>query len=244
METIKSVPQLYDIWLMDAYKNDSLDMRHNKTYRFDVLKSDTASFGAYRFTLVMRQNPALAYHLLNFTANKAIGKQVHVTWVTEHEENYTNFTVERSTDGGKTYSVLGGVPSTGAGAYGFMDKNPAENNLYRLKQEDINNNITYSHIIPVGFSNLSNNLSANNINVFPNPASNQVNMTVNTAINNNSASYNFTITNSYGLLIKQGTSNQATWETNVSDLLPGTYIIQIVNNKDKSFVGKSKLVKL
>lgn len=244
METIKSVPQLYDIWLMDSYKNDSLDMRHNKTYRFDVFKADTASFGAYRFRLVMRQNPALAYHLLNFTANRATGRQVQVTWVTEHEANYTKFTVERSTDGGLTYTILGGVPSTGAGAYGFTDKNPGENNLYRLKQEDINNNITYSHIIPVGFSNLSNNLAANNINVFPNPASNQVNMTVSTAVNNNSGSYNFTITNSYGLLIKQGTSNQATWQTNVSDLLPGTYIIQIVNNKDQSLVGKSKLVKL
>ena len=244
LETIKSVPQLYDIWLIDSYKKDSLDMRHNKTYRFDVFKSDTASCGSYRFTLVMRQNPALAYHLLKFTADKATGRQVQVNWVSEHEANYTKFTVERSTDGGVTFTILGGVASTGAGAYGFTDKNPGENNLYRLKQEDINNNITYSHVIPVGFSNLSNNLSANNINVFPNPASNQVNMTVNAAVAHNSASYNFTITNSYGLLIKQGTSNQATWATNVSDLLPGTYIIQIVNNNDKSFVGKSKLVKL
>jgi trimeric autotransporter adhesin len=244
VKSIKGIPQLYDIWLMDTYKNDSLDMRHNMTYRFDVNKADTASYGAYRFKLILRQNPALAYHLLNFTANKAIGKQVQVNWITEHEENYTRFTVERSTDGGKTFTILGGVPSAGEGAYGFLDKNPGENNLYRLKQEDINNNITYSHIIPVGFSNQSNNLADSNINVFPNPAINQVKMTVNTAINNNAASYHFTITNSYGLPIKQGTSNQATWETNVSDLLPGTYIIQIVNNKDKSFVGKSKLVKL
>ena len=244
METIEKVPQLYDIWLMDAYRNDSLDMRHNKTYRFDVVKTDTASYGAYRFKLVMRQNPALAYHLLNFIANKATGRQVQLTWVTEHEENYTKFTVERSTDGGKTFTILGGVPSTGAGTYGLMDKNPGENNLYRLKQEDINNNITYSHIIPVGFSNLSNNLATNNINVFPNPASSEVNMTVSTAVNDSSASYNFTITNSYGLLIKQGTSTQGTWKTNVSDFLPGTYVIQIVNNKDKSFVGKSKFVKL
>lgn len=244
MNALKGVPELYDVWLMDAYKNDSLDMRHNTTYRFDVVKTDTASYGAYRFKLVLRQNPAVAYHLLNFTASKATGKQVQVAWVTEHEENYTNFTVERSTDGGNTYAVVGDATSTGAGIYSLLDKNPGQNNLYRLKQEDINNSISYSNIIPVGFSNQSNNLAINNINIYPNPASNAVNMSVSTAVNNATAAYNFTITNSYGLLIRQGTSTQPTWQANVSDLLPGTYVIQVVNNKDHSFIGKSKFVKL
>lgn len=244
MNSIQGVPELYDIWLMDAYKQDSVDMRHNKTYLFDVIKTDTASYGAYRFKLIMRQNPALAYHLLNFTATKATGREVQVAWVAEHEANYTNFTVERSTDGGTTYDVVGGVPSTGAGKYSLLDKTPGENNLYRLKQEDINNNITYSHIIPVGFANQSNNLANSNINIYPNPASSTVYMAVNTAVKSNSTTYNFTITNSYGLVIKQGTSAQANWQANINDLLPGTYVIQVVNNKDKSFIGKSKLVKL
>jgi len=238
------VPKQYDIWLVDAYKNDSLDMRHNKTYKFDVIKTDTASFGAYRFKLIVRKNPALAYDLLNFKANKATGNQVQLAWATEHEANYTNFTVERSTDAGTTYTIVGGVPSTGAGMYSLIDKTPGENNLYRLKQEDINNNITYSHIIPVGFANQSNALASNNINIYPNPASSTVYMTVNAAVGSNSATYNFTITNNYGLIIKQGTSAQANWQTDISNLMPGTYIIQVVNNKDKSFVGKSKLVKL
>ena len=244
MNSVEGIPELYDIWLMDAYKKDSVDMRHNKTYLFDVVRTDTASYGAYRFKLIMRQNPALAYHLLNFTASKSTGKQVQLAWVTEHEANYTNFTVERSTDGGTTYTIVGGVPSTSAGAYSLLDKNPGENNLYRLKQEDINNNITYSHIIPVGFANQSNNLAGNNINIYPNPASSTVNMSINTALSNSATTYNFTITNNYGLVIKQGTSAQANWQTSVTDLLPGTYVIQVVNNKDKSFVGKSKLVKL
>ena len=244
MNSVEGIPELYDIWLMDAYKKDSVDMRHNKTYLFDVVRTDTASYGAYRFKLIMRQNPALAYHLLNFTASKSTGKQVQLAWVTEHEANYTNFTVERSTDGGTIYTVVGGVTATGAGTYSLLDKTPGENNLYRLKQEDINNNITYSHIIPVGFAKQSNNLAGNNINIYPNPASSTVNMAINTALSNSATTYNFTITNNYGLVIKQGTSAQANWQTSVTDLLPGTYVIQVVNNKDKSFVGKSKLVKL
>ena len=243
MNSIKGIPQLYDIWLMDAYRNDSLDMRHNSTYRFDVIKTDTASFGAYRFKLILRQNPAFAYHLLNFTAQKATGKEVQLGWVTEHEANYTNFTVERSTDGGKTFTVVGGVPATGAGIYALLDKYPGNDNLYRLKQEDINDSITYSHIIPVSFSNLSNNLASNNINVYPNPTTSGLTLVVNSAVNNAPA-YNFTITNSYGLMIRQGTSNQSNWQTNVSDLLPGTYVIQVINSKDQSFIGKTKFVKL
>lgn len=244
MNSIKGIPELYDIWLMDAYKKDSVDLRHNKTYLFDINKSDTASFGAYRFKVVMRQNPALAYHLLNFTATKTTGKQVQLNWVTENEANYTNFTVERSTDGGATYAVVGGVPSTGAGQYGLIDKNPGKNNLYRLKQEDINNNITYSHIIPVGFANQGNDMADNNINVYPNPAGSTINMTLNTEVKGKASIYNFTITNNYGLVVKQGTSAQINWQTNISDLRPGTYIIQVVNDRDKTFIGRSKLVKL
>jgi hypothetical protein len=243
MNSIKGIPQLYDIWLMDAYRKDSLDMRHNSTYRFDVIKTDSASFGANRFKLVLRQNPALAYHLLSFNAEKAQGKEVQLGWVTEHEENYTNFTVERSTDNGKTYAIVGDVAATGAGVYSFMDKTPGTNNLYRLKSEDYNGAITYSPIVPIGFSNLSNNLTSNNINVYPNPATSAVTLSINSAINT-ATTYNFKITNSYGLLIKQGTSTQANWQTNVSDLQPGTYVIQVVNTKDQSFVGKTKFVKL
>ena len=34
MNEIQGVPKLYDIWLMDAYKKDSLDMRNNKSLQF------------------------------------------------------------------------------------------------------------------------------------------------------------------------------------------------------------------
>jgi len=228
---------------MDAFKHDSLDMRHNTTYMFDVIKADTGSYGAYRFKLVLRQNPALAYHLLNFTASKSTGKQVQVNWVSENEADYTNFTVERSTDGGVTYAIIGGVPSTGAGSYSLLDKNPGDNNLYRLKQEDINNNVTYSHIIPVGFASQSNKLANSNINVYPNPASSTVSIAVKTAINSNSASYRFTIVNSYGLVIKQAVSTQTNWQANISDLPPGSYIVRVLDSKAGNYIGDTKFIK-
>ena len=243
LKDIQNIPQLYDIWLKDALTGDSVSMRTNSSYTFSITP-DTGSYGAHRFTLVVRQNPALAYHLLNFTATKATGKQVQVTWTTENEFDYTNFTVERSTDGGATYTIVGSVPSTGAGQYSLLDKYPGDNNQYRLKQEDINNNITYSSIIPVNFATQGSPVANNGVNIYPNPAASTITTTVNAAANDKNPVYKYTITNNYGLIVRQGTSPQSNWQTNVNDLLPGTYIIQVVNNKDKSFVGQSKLVKL
>ena len=123
MTQILSIPKLYNIWLMDAYRKDSLDMRANQTYKFDVKISDTNSFGSNRFTLVIRQNPALAVHLLSFAATK-LSSNAQVVWNTENEENYTNFTVERSSDGGVTFTQLGALTSSAQGTYSYLDKNP------------------------------------------------------------------------------------------------------------------------
>jgi hypothetical protein len=55
MKAISGVPAMYEIWLMDNYKKDSLDYRSNSTYAFNVYNADTASVGSNRFKLVIRQ---------------------------------------------------------------------------------------------------------------------------------------------------------------------------------------------
>jgi hypothetical protein len=244
LKDIKQVPQLFDIWLMDAYKKDSLDMRHNPTYSFNVLKGDSASFGSKRFSLVIRQNPAYAFHLLNFTAQKiSNATQVQVAWKTENEQNYTNFTVERSINSGATYEVLGGVSSSGLGSYNFLDKSPViGQNLYRLKQEDINNTITYSKVVQVLYSDKSNNL-AGNISLYPNPAINTVNLAI-APKSAEAGSYNIIITSSSGAVVKQAITTEPTWQGAVNNLLPGTYLVQVINNKDKSLIGNTKFIKI
>lgn len=130
---INSIPVNYDIWLMDAYKKDSLDFRHNPTYSFNLNLADTNSFGSHRFSLVIRQNPALKVHLLDFITDKAKGG-VQVTWKTENEVNYTTFVVEKSQDKGQTYAQLTSMVSSGQGKYTFFDKVHAYGEaLYRLK---------------------------------------------------------------------------------------------------------------
>ncbi|MBS1531184.1 MAG: hypothetical protein JSU01_12835, partial [Bacteroidetes bacterium] len=206
LKDIVSVPRLYDVWLIDKYKNDSLDLRTYSSYSFNIYRADTASYGNNRFMLSIRQNPAYAYRLLNFAATKVHdAQQVQVNWNTINEGNYTSFSVERSTDGGKTYSVIGGAAGSGAGTYGLLDQSPVEGlNMYRLKQEDINNTITYSNVIDIQFSYQSNSLTSNNLMVYPNPAVN----TINVAIQNQLAditSYNIRFMNSSGMVVKQFT---------------------------------------
>ncbi|MCO5950926.1 LamG-like jellyroll fold domain-containing protein [Mucilaginibacter flavidus] len=244
---LKDIPDIYEIWLKDAYKKDSLDIKHNSSYVFNILKSDTNSFGANRFTLVVRERKALGLHLLNFTASKTTNGS-ELVWETENEKFYTNFTVERSTDNGQNYALLGGFASSDEGTYSFIDRKPAITaDTYRIKLEDLNGTITYSKAITLMYANVSD-INNNAVNIYPNPAVN----TINLAIVQNSVnltkganpSYSINITNSMGKVLKTITTAQPTWQENVSGLLPGTYMVDVVNNADKSAVGKAKFIKL
>jgi hypothetical protein len=245
LKDIVAIPRLFDVWLMDNYKKDSLDMRQNITYQFYLNRADTSSFGSKRFSLVIRQNPAYAYRLVDFNATKVPdARQVQVVWNTANEENYTNFIVERSTDNGATFNVLGGVDATGAGTYSFVDKNPVYGtNLYRLKQEDINNIISYSKIVPIQYANLSNRLVGNNLSIYPNPVSNNINLSL-TSQNLSGNSYKIRFTSSSGRLVKEAISTQPSWQGTTENLQPGTYIIQVFDNKTQNLVGENKFVKL
>jgi hypothetical protein len=261
---LDSLAKIYEIWLMDKYKKDSLDIRNNATYAFDIDKSDSASFGANRFVLVIRQNKSWGIHLLSFTAAKG-PTGVQLAWKTENEENYTNFTVERSIDNGVTFNVLGGFASNSQGTYTFTDGRPAKAvNIYRIKIEDLNGAITYSRSISIQF-NGSSAIAANsnsNINIYPNPAISTINLDINQqagfgsvipAVNSagsavsapqSTGSYSIRIISTSGRVIQSATATQATWHGDVSSLLPGTYIVHVVDNKDKSVVGRSTFVKL
>ena len=244
LKALAALPRLYDIWLMDNYRKDSVDMRVNPSYLFDINTKDTTSLGRNRFVLVVRQNPAYAYKLLDFAANKVNNvREVNVVWDTRNEGNYTRFTVERSTDNGETYQVLGGVAAGDQGTYSFIDKSPANGtNLYRLKQEDLNNNISYSGIVTIQYAN-TNSIVSHNLSVYPNPASNTINLAISSQ-STDAGTYNIRFVSSTGLVVKEVTSSQASWQGNISNLMPGTYIVRVMNTKTQSFVGESKLIKL
>ncbi len=265
---LDSIPQIYDIWLMDKYSKDSINLRTTNSYAFNINKSDTTTFGANRFTVVIRQSPALAFHLLGFSASKATAGN-ELSWTTENEQKNTNFSIERSIDDGSTFFVLDSLTSNGGGTYGFVDKNPMKgSNLYRLKICDMNGVITYSNIVSVDIENTKTAVAqeSNPVNVYPNPSSGNITLSINPGGSNassdsrlqvsalqsgftaskqsNTTTYDIKIVNIRGLVVRSATSSSATWQDNISNLAPGTYFVQVISNSNNKVVGKSTLVKL
>lgn len=257
------IPVVYDIWLMDNYKKDSLDLRSNNSYSFSMLKSDTNSFGSNRFSITIRQNKALSVKLTEFTATKQ-GMGAAISWKTENEANYTHFDVQRTTDGGVSFTSLNSMMSDSVGSYNYLDKKPvAATDGYRLKITDLGGTVSYSSVVTLMYAAPAAVTSS--ISVYPNPARGIVNFsitsstaqgngtsqTLNSLVGNNvpvqtatGASYGVKIINLSGTVIKTASTNSENWQTDVSTLLPGTYIIQMVKNGDGSVIGKSTFIKL
>lgn len=239
------IPAIYDIWLKDNLLKDSVDFRANSTYSFDIDNTNQSTYGSNRFQLVFRQNPSLSLHLLNFTGSKVANTQMQsqITWTVENESNYTTFNVQRSTDGGKTYASIGTIQSDGSGTYNYVDNNPVlGQNMYRVQIADLNNNISYSQVITLQFSNLSNNGLAGTLSVYPNPAHSVLNITINAAGSGNA--YSLIITSNTGTAVRTISNVAPTSQQDVSSLAPGTYYITMVDNGTKTVIAKSKFVKL
>ncbi|MGY4539920.1 hypothetical protein ACVW0P_004361 [Mucilaginibacter sp. UYNi724] len=243
LQDLNGLPSIYQVWLMDNFKKDSLDLRAHNTYNFNILKGTPESFGKERFKIVVRQNAELALRLLDFNGIKVTGGN-KLAWTVENEANYTNFTVERSTDGGKTFEVIGGLLSTGKGTYTLIDKNPPKGTTqYRLKQDDINGAISYSEIVTLMYAN-TNGLTDRLFNIYPNPVINMVNVAITDPEQKQEATYTIKISNGSGIIVRTTKSAKASWQDNVGNLYPGTYFVQVINNSTKKVIGTGKFVKL
>jgi trimeric autotransporter adhesin len=254
IEGIRNIDTLYDIFLIDHYKKDSLDMRRYGSYAFNIYTSDTSSFGGSRFELSIHPRPLPAYELLNFAAQKA-SEGVQLNWKTENEANYTGFVLQKLD--GTVYNQLNSQQSNSGGSYSFIDHNPIVGaNTYRLQQSGITGSITYSSPVTIIYSRSG---ADGAISVYPNPVKDEVNLIINqnsssstsgtitiqsSAPTSGSVSYGIKIMNITGAVVMATICSDSEWHQSAVSLAPGTYIIQVTNNKDNSLVGKSLFVKL
>jgi len=264
---LDSIPAIYDVWLMDKFAKDSLNLRTATDYSFNINKADSTSFGNTRFQVVIRQNPLQSVHLLNFDALDEAG-EAKVMWTTENEQDNTQFTVQRSIDNGATFYTLDTLTSTGAGSYTYTDKTPITgSDLYRLKVVDLNGTITYSNIVTLSFVSQAAQAEAA-IAVYPNPSNGIINLAINPNGGNSTptvttaaqgtasvrsyatpntasaANYAIKIINIRGAIMRSAVSSSTTWQDNLTSLSPGTYVVEVVNNGNNRVVGRSTFVKL
>jgi hypothetical protein len=230
----------YKITLIDHFKNDSTDIGRYHSYKFNVVKSDTSTFGGYRFELSISQLAASKYQLVTFTAQKA-ADGVLLTWRTLNEENNYFFTLEKQQANGTDYSPLYNTQSNGGTIYKYTDKTPnTGNNVYRLKQVDLFGNITYSNAINVYYDKTGNESM---FSVYPNPTAETLNINVTYGKTNAAtSSYKLNIYDATGSLVMQKTSANAAWNENVSQFKPGIYIVELKAG-DGNLLGKVKLLK-
>lgn len=182
--------------------------------------------------------------LLSFDARRLTKISVIVNWQTVFEQNNRGFEVERRLDGEQVFTQIGFVPTLAPGGnsnntlnYNFTDPNGyAGISYYRLKQVDIDNRFTYTHIKAVkgmGETQVS-------VLLFPNPNYGQFTI----RLDGVNRAFDAVITDMGGKMVKQLrlTNNS---NVNVSGLSAGTYLIRIpdVFGTGESFAEKVIVVK-
>ncbi len=229
---IANLPAKYQVWLMDRYKKDSLDIRSYLNYGFNIDLSDTTSYGSNRFAVVIRENPAMVTRLLTFNAVKAAGTGI-LTWTTNNANDAATYCIQRSTDNGKTFTAL----STGSNDDNmYVDNDPAKAiNLYRL-QYTMDKKQQFSNILSLDFS--ANPAIA--LTLYPNPTANLINLKIN---NNRSNNYTILLMSSSGSVINKSNAMDTNWQYNAVNLLPGAYIISVYDNREHMPVGTGKFIK-
>ncbi len=227
----------YNVYVIDHYKKDSLLLNLNNAYNFNINRADTASKGGNRLELVFKLNPDAMYKLLNFTG-KINDRNVVLNWTTKNEASYTVFTIEKSTDGGRTFVAIATVAANNSGAYTYTDKHVDNGNIiYRLKQNVLDDNLGYSDNVQIGF----NALSTTAFYVYPNPASSYIQI-------NSTQTFKGTgeirVMNMVGNLVLKSTANNSNaLRMDVSSLMPGIYVVELTDATKKA-IWRAKFIKL
>lgn len=241
---LSNLSQVYQVMLRDRYLQDSVIMHTGTSYSFNIDKSDSSTFAGNRFQLVISQGPQKELKLVSFSADKAPAGSL-ISWKVKNEYNTTAFYVDRSTDKGQTFLPMGSLQSNSTGSYSLVDKNPVKGeNQYRLELLDINNNTSYSNIATLFYASVFNNPV--NLTIYPNPTASSITLSVAQDDKFSSFkidSYDIKIVNTFGIVVKKGTSQQASWYANIGDLQPGTYMVQVTNSSSKALIGIASFVK-
>lgn len=178
-----------------------------------------------------RNDAVLPVTLTNFKATHSGGNNtVLLTWTTSQETNSREFIVEHSTDG-TTWTSIGTISAAGSSLhnrqYSFTHLAPEKgNNLYRLKQMDLDNSFKYSPVASVQIGKVNAQLYT----VYPNPVKGY------TYVNSTSAaleSINLRLIDNNGREVMSKTyqvSKATPARVDLAQIAAGTYFVQIVSN--------------
>jgi len=178
-------------------------------------------------------NTPLPVSLLSFTGKRLDGTSV-LNWETSSEQNNSHFVVERSKDAKSFSAVSGKINSKASNGnssvtldYTYTDVTPfAGHNYYRLQQNDIDGQQSYSGTVDVYFGNETF------ITLYPNPVTTELNVEINTP---KATTVYVKIMEATGRIVRtiemslQAGNN--TGKVDLHSLADGVYMVSITNNK-------------
>jgi hypothetical protein len=228
---------LFHVLLIDNRQKDSIDIVRKGGYGFTITNADTTTYGANRFVLAIRLKPLPLYKLLTFLGQK-VSRGVQLNWQVANAGNYTGFNLQKLNATG-SYDSLYSIQSDSAANYTFIDQHPIiGNNTYRLAQNYIMGNITYSSPVTIGYNSSS---PEGTLMLYPNPAGAQINVNMASATVNTTG-YTADIYSSSGKLMKHETVIGISWTDDVSSYSKGVYIMS-VKDTNGNVIGLAKFSK-
>ncbi|MDH7463143.1 zinc-dependent metalloprotease [Chitinophagaceae bacterium 26-R-25] len=160
----------------------------------------------------------------------AINNKAMLDWEVATNNGISQFEVERS-DNGMNYSKLGNVSVSQlpemSNHHAFTDNDPLEGiNYYRIKEIELNGNVSYSKVVILNFA------EENNFTVYPNPVQSMLNVECNKETNKALTATIFSID---GKLIKQTKASNFGKKMNVdvTNLPAGQYILRLIPENGK-----------
>jgi len=188
----------------------------------------------------------LPVEMTSFDATNRGDCSVELTWETATETNNSYFRVEKSIDG-VNYETIGTVQSQGNSAtpavYTFTDRSPSLDNYYRLKQVDLDGLTTTGSQLIIRSTCFNDNV--NTLEVFPNPVRDRGSIKFyNTDLGDTQLELNIAdalgrTVHSEILRVNDGAN---ILHFNTSNLIPGTYYVQLKGNNWLS--ASEKIVKM
>jgi len=185
----------------------------------------------------------LPVQFLNVSAHQK-GSGVAIDWSTSSELNNKYFDVERSTDGGSSWSVVNTLPSKGDGSatknYSGYDAKPVAGvNLYRIRQVDNDGTSKYSNTVVFKL-----NIVKTDVSVLANPFNSNITVDFLTTRSQTVSARLFEMSGKQ-LLAEQFTVSKGSYRKviqGVATLNKGIYILQIID-EDGQVIYNDKLVK-
>lgn len=235
---LSSIDKRWNVFIVDHYKVDSVKVNIVPNYSFAVDRSIPDTYASNRFEIAFREKESLIANILSFDG-AILSQDVNLSWKPSLLTPYdVVFTLQKSSDN-IIFTDIYNVQSDSRSIYYYKDVQPGLGIFYyRLKQEAVNNQTSFTKSIPFTIANSLTN--TNGFVMYPNPVKSSY--TISLSIESVSE-VKVRILDIFGKVVHRYIAKGKSWNMDASRLSAGTYIVELVDQKTNKLIGRSKFLK-